>query len=99
MLPTTPLGRVRFLIFQPVDAIRYARETPADELGDLKSAAFLILALNFAVALMLHYHGNVLDAVPGLGGHLHLALIYVQRVFDLFAWGMFGYLVVLRRRN
>ena len=99
MLPTTPLGRVRFLIFQPVDAIRYARETPADELGDLKSAAFLVLALNFAVALTLYYHGAGLDAVPGIGTGLHIVLVYIQRVFDLFAWGMFLYPVILRRRS
>ena len=36
--------------------------------------------------------------VPLIGTGLHLVLVYIQRVFDLFAWGMFIYLVILRRR-
>ncbi|WP_265501239.1 hypothetical protein [Paracoccus beibuensis] len=98
MLPETLLGRVRFLLVQPVDAIRYAQETPADELGDLKAAAFLLLAFNLAAAMSVYQYGDMLDAVPGIGASLHTILIYAQRVFDLFAWGMFFYLVILRRR-
>lgn len=99
MMPATPLGRVRYLLLQPVDAIRHAQATPAAELGDLKAAALLLLAFNIAVALSVYQAGDVLAALPGVGGGLHLVLVYAQRVFDLFAWGMFFYLVILRRRD
>ena len=48
--------------------------------------------------MSLYYHGEALTAVPLIGTGLHLVLVYIQRVFDLFAWGMFLYLVILRRR-
>ena len=40
----------------------------------------------------------MLETVPGIGTGLHTILVYAQRVFDLFAWGMFLYLAILRRR-
>ena len=72
--------------------------TPATELGGLKAAAVLLLLVNVAFAMSLYYHGQALTAVPLIGTGLHLMLVYIQRVFDLFAWGMFLYLVILRRR-
>mgnify|MGYP006989732451 FL=1 len=98
MPPDTLTGRISFLVLQPVDALRYAHGTPAAELGGLKAAAVLLLLVNFAFAMSLYYHGEALTAVPLIGTSLHLVLVYIQRVFDLFAWGMFIYLVILRRR-
>jgi hypothetical protein len=98
MHPDTLTGRIRFLLLQPVDALCYAHGTPADELGGLKAAAVLLLLVNFAFAMSLYYHGEALTLLPLIGKGLHLVLVYIQRVFDLFAWGMFLYLVVLRRR-
>ena len=98
MHPDTVTGRIRFLLLQPVDALRYAHGTPAAELGGLKAAAVLLLLVNFAFAMSLYYHGEALTVVPFIGASLHLVLVYIQRVFDLFAWGMFLYLVILRRR-
>lgn len=98
MHPDTLTGRIRFLLLQPVDALRYAHGTPATELGGLKAAAVLLLLFNFAFAMSLYYHGEALTVVPLIGTGLHLVLVYIQRVFDLFAWGMFLYLVILRRR-
>lgn len=99
MMPETPLGRVRFLLLQPVDAIRHAQATPAAELGDLKAAALLLLAFNIAVALTVYQVGDVVAAFPGVGAGLHMMLVFAQRVFDLFAWGMFFYLVIFRRHD
>ena len=98
MPPDTLTGRIRFLLLQPVDALRYAHGTPAAELGGLKAAAVLLLLVNFAFAMSLYHHGEALTVVPFIGASLHLVLVYIQRVFDLFAWGMFLYLVILRRR-
>ncbi len=98
MHPDTLTGRIRFLLLQPVDALRYAHGTPAAELGGLKAAAVLLLLFNFAFAMTLYHHGEALTVVPLIGTGLHLVLVHIQRVFDLFAWGMFLYLVILRRR-
>ena len=98
MHPDTLTGRIRFLLLQPVDTLRYAHGTPAAELGGMKAAAVLLLLFNVAFAMMLYYHGEALRLVPLIGTGLHLMLVYIQRVFDLFAWGMFIYLVILRRR-
>jgi hypothetical protein len=98
MHPDTVTGRIRFLLLQPVDALRYAHGTPAAELGGLKAAAVLLLLFNFAFAMSLYYHSEALTVVPFIGTGLHLMLVHIQRVFDLFAWGMFLYLVILRRR-
>lgn len=98
MPPDTLTGRISFLVFQPVDALRYAHGTPATELGGLKAAAVLLLLVNVAFAMTLYYHGEALTLLPFVGKGLHLVLVYIQRVFDLFAWGMFLYLVILRRR-
>lgn len=99
MPPDTLTGRISFLVLQPVDALRYAHGTPAAELGGLKAAAVLLLLVNFAFALTLYHHGEALTVVPLIGTGLHLVLVYIQRVFDLFAWGMFLYPVILRRRS
>ncbi|MFC3166930.1 hypothetical protein [Paracoccus fontiphilus] len=99
MPPDTLTGRIRFLVLQPVDALRFAHGTPATELGGLKAAAVLLLLVNFAFAMSLYYHGEALTLLPLIGQGLHLVLVYIQRVFDLFAWGMFIYLVILRRRS
>ena len=99
MPPDTLTGRISFLVLQPVDALRYAHSTPATELGGLKAAAILLLLVNVAFAMSLYYHGEALTAVPLIGTGLHLVLVYIQRVLDLFAWGMFLYLVILRRRS
>ena len=99
MPPDTLTGRIRFLVLQPVDALRFAHGPPAHELGGLKAAAVLLLLVNVAFAMTLYYHGEALTMVPLIGSGLHLVLVYVQRVFDLFAWGMFIYLVILRRRS
>ena len=48
--------------------------------------------------MVLYYRGEALTIVPLIGAGLHLVLVYIQRVLDLFAWGMFLYLVILRRR-
>ena len=98
MPPNTLTGRISFLVFQPVDALRYAHGTPATELGGLKAAAVLLLLFNFAFAMSLYHHGEALTVVPLIGPSLHLVLVYIQRVFDIFVWGMFIYLVILRRR-
>ena len=98
MPPHTLTGRIRFLVLQPVDALRFAHGTPATELGGLKAAAVLLLLMNVAFAMSLYYHGEALTLLPLIGTGLHLVLVYIQRVFDLFAWGMFLYLVILRRR-
>ena len=98
MHPDTLTGRIRFLLLQPVYALRYAHGAPAAELGGLKGAAVLLLLFNFDFAMSLYYHGEALTVVPLIGTSLHLVLVYIQRVFDLFAWGMFIYLVILRRR-
>ena len=99
MYPDTVTGRIRFLLLRPVDALRYAHGTPTAELGGLKAAAVLLLLFNFAFAMSLYYHGEALTAVPLIGTGLYLVLVYIQRVLDLFAWGMFLYLVILRRRS
>lgn len=99
MLPETHLGRVRFLLFQPVDAIRFARQTPADELRELKAAAGFLLFFNFLLAMTLHHYAGSIETVPGVGAALNVMLVNGQRVFDVFAWGMFLYLVVYRRRS
>jgi hypothetical protein len=98
MPPDTLTGHIRFLVLQPVDALRFAHGTPAAELGGLKAAAVLLLLFNFALAMVLYYRGEALTIVPLIGAGLHLVLVYIQRVLDLFAWGMFLYLVILRRR-
>lgn len=98
MMPETLLGRVRFLLLQPVDAVRYARTTPADELGDMKAAAVLMLGMNFAMALVLFHSKEAIAALPELGPFLLTGLQGLHRVFDLFAWGMFLYLVMFRRK-
>ncbi|WP_207100905.1 hypothetical protein [Paracoccus shandongensis] len=98
MPPDTLTGRIRFLVLQPVDALHFAHGTPATELGGLKAAAVLLLLMNVAFAMSLYYHGEALTLLPLIGTGLHLVLVYIQRVFDLFAWGMFLYLVILRRR-
>ena len=49
--------------------------------------------------MSLYHHGEALTLLPLIGRGLHLVLVYIQRVFDLFAWGMFIYLVILRRRS
>ena len=98
MPPDTLTGHLRFLVLQPVDALRFAHGTPATELGGLKAAAVLLLLVNVAFAMSLYYHGEALTLLPLIGRGLHLMLVYIQRVFDLFAWGMFLYLVILRRR-
>ena len=67
-------------------------------MGGLKAAAVLLLLFNFAFAMSLYHHGEALTVVPFIGTSLHLVLVYIQRVLDLFAWGMFLYLVILRRR-
>ena len=97
MLPETPCRRIRFLLLQPVDAIAFARMAPAADLGGLRAAGVTLLLVNFAAAMLVSHWGGLLAAVPGVGAGLHIVLIYAQRVFDLFAWGMFIYLVILRR--
>ncbi|MCZ0963097.1 hypothetical protein [Paracoccus benzoatiresistens] len=85
MPPETFTGRIRFLLLQPVDALRYAHGTPAATLGGLKAAAMTLLLVNFAFGLTLYHHGAMLDAVLGISSGLHTILVYAQRVFDLFA--------------
>jgi hypothetical protein len=85
MPPETFTGRVRFMLRQPVEALRYAHGTPAAGLGGLKAAAVTLLLVNFAFALTLYHHSTMLDALPGIGTGLHIVLVYVQRLLDLFA--------------
>lgn len=96
MPPDTFLGRIRFLVLQPVDAVTFIRTQSRDQLGELKAAALALVAFDFAFGWMLHRNAAVIMATPGIGETLYSVLNGAWFVFDPFAICMAIYIFTRR---
>lgn len=96
MPPDTFLGRIRFLVLQPVDAIAFIRTRSRYQLGPLKAAALALVAGNFAYGWTLHRHAQAITELPLIGNALYSVLNSAWIVFDPFACCMAIYLFTRR---
>lgn len=96
MPPDTFLGRIRFLVLRPVDAIAFIRTRSRYQLGPLKAAALALVATSFAYGWTVHHHAQAITGLPVIGDALYFILNGVWIVFDPFACCMAIYLFTRR---
>lgn len=85
MPPDTFLGRIRFLIFQPVAAVAFIRTQRRYQLTQLRLAAVALVAFNFAFGWTLHKNEQAITSLPLIGGAVYSVLNAAWFVLDPLA--------------